>query len=93
MPDGSVWAVPVRAVAAHRARYYAAEDGVPYEEAFAETVDLFLSSDDYYDVHDWAANNMDWDDVASRAQCVEDPGSVDYQEGWTNGDWEVVSNG
>jgi hypothetical protein len=84
MPDASIWAVPAEVVARHRADYYAKDYGekwreVEYQETLSNHVDLL----------DWAANNMNWKDVAKDAFRVS-PGRVDYQEGWVNGAKKVV---
>lgn len=84
MPDGSVWAVPAKIVARHRADYYAKEFGekwreIEYQETLSNHVDLL----------DWAENNMNWKDVCQAAFQVS-PGTVDYQEGWVNGPKQVV---
>lgn len=87
MPDGSAWRVPAEVVAENRARYYAEkhpEDG-GYEVEF-EYAMKYLGS-----LKDWARNNMNWSDVASSATKVERPSpTVDYQEGWVNGQMRVV---
>lgn len=82
MPDGSKWDVPAEIVAKDRATYYK-EDG--YQEEF----DYTMSSD--FELQDWAAGNMNWDDVSEFAvkADVEQP-PVDFQEGWVNGEKEVV---
>ncbi|AQZ81534.1 hypothetical protein BUM88_07885 [Acinetobacter calcoaceticus] len=87
MPDESKWAVPVRIIAESRAKYYAGVDEVTVEENLNDdTVPLFES--DHYEIHDWAANNMNWRDVKEHAVQIERP-SLDYEEGWANGDYEV----
>lgn len=90
MPDGSKWDVPIKVIAESRARYYAKADGVSYEESYEkDTISLF--EEDAYNIEDWAANNMNWEDVkalAVRASDAED--DVDFQEGWINGEKEVV---
>lgn len=88
MPDTSVWAVPVEIIATNRAEYYAKEYGGDVARSLAEdTIPLFNS--DYFEIEDWAANNMNWSDVQHAARCVE-PGEVDFDEGWANGDKSVV---
>ena len=89
MPDGSKWAVPVEIIALSRAKYYAGEYGGDVEKSLAEdTIPLF--EDDDYQVHDWAAGNMDWKDVEHVAVKLEaEAGTIDYQEGWINGEYEV----
>ena len=87
MPDDSTWAVPVSLIVTHRAEYYAPEFGGDVQRSLAEdTLPLFRKDD--YAIEDWAANNMNWDDVKHAARCVL-PGSVDYDEGWANGEKRV----
>ena len=89
MPDGSVWAIPVMSIGINRATYYAHEFGGDVKRSLAEdTIPCFSS--DHYEVEDWAANNMNWVDVASVATMVQGPAPIDFQEGWCNGEKEVV---
>jgi hypothetical protein len=90
MPDGSVWAVPISVIAEDHAREHAAEFEGGYEESLQEdTLPLFCADD--YKIHDWASNNMDWEDVKEHAVLVEPAmRGVDYQEGWVNGDWSIT---
>ena len=89
MDDGSIWEVPVILIACNHAEYYAKVDEIPFEEALKESSELFEA--DEYEVHDWASNNMDWDEVEASARMVKDPDDeVDYQDGWLNGEYEVV---
>lgn len=89
MPDGSKWDVPVMAVAMNRARYYADKD-------FNGDVERSLSMDtlpyfeDESEILDWARNNMNWSDVVGVAVKVDEPTKVDFEEGWVNGDAEIV---
>lgn len=86
MPDGSRWDVPAGLIAANRAAYYA-DQGDNYEEEYDYTM-----SDDYQ-LTDWAANNMNWSDVQHVAVEVAREGdAVDYQEGWVNGEKEIVEH-
>jgi hypothetical protein len=88
MEDGSKWAVPVRIIAESRAAYYADADDISVEESLNDdTVPLFES--DNYEIHDWAANNMNWKDVAKHAVQISPP-NVDYEDGWVNGAYEVL---
>lgn len=90
MPDGSEWAVPVEVIARNRAREYADEFGGDIERSLSEdTVPMF--SDDDYEITDWAQNNMNWSDVERFAVCVKEA-AKDFQEGWVNGDKEVVDD-
>jgi hypothetical protein len=86
MPDGSWWSVPARVIAENRARYYAASDS---DTTFEKEFDFTLRDAD--ELTDWASNNMNWADVAQHARRVEIPSaSVDYQEGWVNGEKRVI---
>lgn len=90
MPDGSVWAVPVEHIARNRATFYAhREYGGNVEESLRDdTIPLFESDD--YEIEDWAAGNMNWEDVSRFARMVSAPEPPDFQEGWVNGDKRVV---
>ena len=74
MPDNSKWDVPITVIANHRAEYF----GENYPKI-----------SDKYALLDWAANNMNWEDVVLQAQKVLEP-DVDYQEGWINGKKEII---
>ena len=69
MFDNSKWDVPITVIANHRAEYFGEKDPKISDE---------------YALLDWAANNMNWEDVVLQAQEVVKP-KVDYQEGWING--------
>ena len=85
MPDGSKWDVPVMLIVNDRAKYYAETDP---ETSFDKEVEYALN--DEYEITDWAANNMNWKDVVLQAQIVNEDREVDYQEGWINGDQEII---
>nr|DAN46409.1 MAG TPA: hypothetical protein [Caudoviricetes sp.] len=82
MSDFSVWRVPVQVIADSMTDCYVEECGEDREKAKAETEQLFTENE--YEIEDWAANNMDWDEVKAHAVQVK-AGEVDYQEGWING--------
>lgn len=87
MPDGSVWEVPAMMIALNRTNYYAENDGFkPDSKEWNDELKHSLTSEELID---WSANNMDWSDVSASARMVKN-GDVDYQEGWVNGDKEVV---
>jgi len=90
MPDGSKWRVPVKIIAKNRSASYADEYDGDIDRALKEdTIPLFEMSD--ADIEDWARNNMDWSEVESDALRVQDPDEdVDYQDGWANGEVEIV---
>lgn len=89
MPDGSTWAVPVRVIAEDRAKYYADEFDGSVEKSLEEDTAPLFEEDDYA-IEDWAANNMDWSDVEEFAKELEEEKEVDFQEGWVNGDKEII---
>lgn len=91
MPDGSRWAVPVSIIAAHRAKHYAHEFGGDIEKSLSEDTGPLFDDDDY-EIEDWAQNNMSWKDVETSAVQIKGT-ECDYEEGWTNGDHEVLSPG
>ncbi|MGF9909554.1 hypothetical protein [Brevibacillus porteri] len=85
MPDGTEWDVPAEIIAKSRAEYYC---GVDADADFDEEYEYALY--DHEDLIDWAENNMNWEDVAKFAQPLGDRTKTDYQEGWVNGEKEVV---
>lgn len=92
MPDGSKYDVPVEIIARNRAKYYADKefDGDIERSLAEDTIPLFQSDD--YEIHDWAANNMNWSDVKDHATLASLPedGEEAHQEGWINGEYEVI---
>lgn len=91
MFDGSRWDVPVMLVARNRAEHYKSEFGDDIERSLTEdTIPLFKSDD--FEIEDWAANNMNWDEVKAHANRVED-GEIDFEEGWVSGEKEIVDIG
>jgi len=85
MPDSSRWDIPVQIIADSRDEYYSSEE--------EDTIGFIRAGGlDNYKITDWAANNMNWDEVREYATQV--PGNVkavDFQEGWVNGEKEIVS--
>lgn len=87
MPDQSVWQVPAKVVAANRAKYYAEAFDRTFEEEFTAA----MTEDQ--ELLDWSRGNMNWSDVAEHATKVRDHPPLteaDFQEGWVNGDKEIV---
>lgn len=89
MPDGLKYAVPVELIARSRAEHYKAEfDNDVIRSLLEDTIPLFDSDD--YEVHDWAVNNMNWDDVKIHSTALKKKVSDDeFQEQWVNGEYEV----
>lgn len=82
MPDFSVRRVPVQVIADAYTDYYAERDGQDREKVKAQTERLFTTHE--FEIEDWAANNMDWDEIEPHAVRVS-AGEVDYQAGWESG--------
>ncbi len=88
MPDGSKWDVPVSVIAKNRAEFFAHKfDGDVIRSMFEDTLPLFDA--DYYEIKNWAANNMNWSDV-ERVATQAMTGETDYQEGWVYGGKQVL---
>ena len=84
MPDGSTWDVPAQIVVDSRDEYYCDEKEDTAGIALAEWHDFC------YLVKDWSAGNMNWDEVADYAVKSTFSRPVDFQEGWVNGDKELI---
>jgi hypothetical protein len=83
MPDGSRWDVPVQVIADDRDDYYSDDN----EDTIRSIREGGL---DASDITDWAANNMNWSHVEKHAVKIENPPKPDYEDGWCNGDKEIV---
>lgn len=88
MPDQSVWSVPVWIIADHRANHYKHEFGGDLVRSREEDT-LPLFEIDECEIVDWAANNMNWTDVKSKAVMIRQD-ECDYQEGWITGDKNII---
>lgn len=85
MPDTSVWQVPASIIAENRAIYMTKK--FPKEGDFQYFYNESMDDDLLID---WASNNMNWDEVDRVAELYQEP-NVDFQEGWVNGNKEIVS--
>lgn len=83
MPDGSRWDVPVQAIADSRDENY--QDDKEDTIAFIRAKSLGRG-----EIEDWAVNNMNWDDVKEYATQAVKPEEPDLQDGWVNGEKEIV---
>lgn len=84
MPDSSYWRVPVQCIVDSRDEHYKEDQ----EDTVKSIRDGSLSD---YEIYDWAGNNMNWSDVADYAEKVDAPvKKIDWEEGWSNGDKEIV---
>ena len=91
MPDSSQWDIPVWVIAMHRALYYKDAYNNSVEKSLEEdTLPLFLMDD--YEIEDWAANQMNWADAEHYARQANPRDFTDFQEGWTNGEKEILDD-
>lgn len=85
MPDGCVWAVPIKLIANRYADYYEKRD-----KDYSKQQHFDIAMEDDYLLKDWAANNMHWKDLSPYAVELESPRITDFEEGLCNGAKEVV---
>ena len=83
MPNGEFWKVPAQIIADSRDEHYAEDEEDTI--GFIRTESL-----DSYELIDWAANNMNWNDVQNYAVQMKLQPKVDFEEGWSNGDKEIM---
>ena len=91
MPDGMTYGVPVEVIARHRAEYYAHKeyDGDVAESLRDDTLPLFESDD--YEIHNWAANNMNWSEVKGQAIMLKKKvPEDDFQDAWCNAEYKIA---
>lgn len=92
--DRSEWLIPAKFIAEHMAAYYAERDtgktsGKEYERVFREEFVYTINNDD--EIIDWAANNMNWDDVSHVAEPIpKEPVDPDYSDEWGISEMEVI---
>lgn len=84
MEDGSLWDVPLQAIADSRDEHY--------QEDEEDTIGFIRSGSlPQYEIRDWAGNNMNWEDISDYAVRTEvAPKKIDWQEGWVSGEKEIV---
>ncbi len=93
MLDGSKWDIPIDLIADARARYYAKRgiekgDKRPYQEIFKK--EFVYAMNDSSVIIDWAENNMNWSDVKFYARLVDKTPKQKWEEGWCNGNKEII---
>jgi hypothetical protein len=89
IPNDSKYDVPARIVADSLAKFYTTESRAGASYSYQEEYDLAMRDD--ADLIDWAANNMNWDEVAAHAIKVDEPpDEEDFEEAWVNGEKEIV---
>ena len=83
MPDGATWAVPLQLIADSRDEHY--KDDKEDTIGFIKKESL-----DDYELCDWAANNLNWEDVSEYARQIFMPPKMDFEDGWVNGYKEIA---
>lgn len=87
--NGEYYLIPCSFIARKRTEYYAEID--EFKEGSKEWDEEYKYSMNDYEIRDWAANNMNWEDVEEVAIKVETKNQpYDYQKEWTNVDSEIV---
>ena len=94
--NGEVYDIPAEYIARQRAGYYINNDIAQgdVEEKDRESAiqkEIEYALEDSYEIYDWAANNMNWEDVKDEATFVDAPVlEIDYEKEWTNVDKEII---
>ena len=96
MPDLSKWDIPADFIAKARAKYYADKEGTDsksWNKIYNEEFKYVMEEDgDGYELKDWLANNMNWEDVKKVAKKISEMKLAyeDLQEGIINGEKEII---
>ena len=97
--DGKAYDIPAEYIARQRAEYYAEGDVVrsikeEYKEEYREKAiqyEIEYALNNFYEIYDWACNNMDWKDVKDVAVLVDAPHlKVDYEKEWCNANMKLI---
>jgi hypothetical protein len=89
MPDGT-YDIPLEVIALSMATHYAYDYEGSVERCLDEEVNPQFA-EDTYNATDWAANSMNWSDVADHAVKILTPvPKVDYEREWVNAHKRVV---
>jgi hypothetical protein len=90
LSNGEMWGIPLEVIARDRAKNYADEFDNDVERSLAEdTLPLFEESE--WEAVDWAANNMNWSDVAEYAFKISEAEPLDFNAEWNTASKEVMS--
>lgn len=84
LPSGHVYEIPTAVIANNRAAYYAEnrKDEFPtLQAALEDTIGLF---DDATEIAEWAANNMNWDEIEPNARLIR---YINKPTPWHEGEW------
>jgi len=84
------WKIPAHLIAESRATYYAGREG---QQAYFDEYEITMNDD--FEILDWAANNMNWSNVAPYAIFVgiEPMSDSEYQKSWSNAEKKVITIG
>lgn len=86
--EGDVWGIPAEVIADNYAKYYESR-GENYQENYDAMLQWFDSND--FEFADWAKDNMNWSDVKDKAFLVKRQYfGNDFDESWTNGEYEYI---
>ncbi|MED1851861.1 hypothetical protein P4V33_09380 [Brevibacillus borstelensis] len=91
MSDGSTYDVPLEVIARSRANYFSKQEADQESMNAVYHAELEYTMNDHEEAIDWATNNMNWDDVRNYAVKLEEPKVIDLQNGWVNGQKQIVS--
>ncbi|WP_457091424.1 hypothetical protein [Microvirga sp. P5_D2] len=88
MSNGEVWGIPLEVIARDRAENYKDEFDNDVERSLAEDT-LPLFEDDPWNAQDWAANNMNWSDVAEYAVKLKEAPAINLAREWNTASMSV----
>jgi hypothetical protein len=87
--NGDEFSIPTRIIAENRANYYSEVDGYEKESNEWEQ-EVQYAMNDEYEIEDWAANNMNWDELEPFATLLDKSEEFDYEDEWGEADKKVV---
>jgi len=85
MSDKTQWAIPAMLIAKNRADHYATLDPERYDRLTQDDYEeeIAYAMSDEYEITDWAAGNMDWEDVWRHAiRLKTSPPEPNYHKDW-----------
>lgn len=85
LENGESWAVPLRYIAADRARYYLERDGA--DTTFEQEYDFCMN--DEYEASDWFQNNMNASQIRDHFKLLSPPKHVSFDDKFRNCECEI----
>lgn len=83
--NGSVYAIPVSAIAEDRADFYTKKNpNTTYQKEYD-----FVMRDDFEAI-DWFQNNMNWCDIKHKVECLVPPVPFDPELAWNDNQVEDI---